>query len=127
MKMMTIGRISPQFKMASYLQGDIIVVEFPFTDGIRSKVRPAVIISNGIINCTSEVLLVPITTTIRQDSFSYPLTKQDVTHSLDKSSEIRCHKLFLVEKTKIIKKISKVLPVKMKEICEKVYAGISHE
>jgi mRNA interferase MazF len=54
----------------SYRQGDIIWVDFPFTDGSQSKPRPALIISNETINDTGDYILVQITSKIRKDGLS---------------------------------------------------------
>ena len=39
-----------------YKQGDIVVVKFPFTDGSQFKKRPALVISNDIVNKTGDYL-----------------------------------------------------------------------
>ena len=39
-----------------YKQGEIVVVKFPFTDGSQFKKRPALVISNDIVNETGHYL-----------------------------------------------------------------------
>jgi len=34
-----------------YNQGDIVLVDFPFSDLQNSKRRPAIVVSNSIVNC----------------------------------------------------------------------------
>lgn len=45
----------------TYNQGDIVVVDFPFTDASQTKKRPALVLSNHTVNQTGDYLLVMIT------------------------------------------------------------------
>lgn len=87
-------------------QGDIVLVPFPFTIGTSSKPRPAIVLSNSLVNRTQDVILAQITSKPRNDDFSYFLENSDLTTPLHLSSQVRCHKVFTMEKTQIIKKIS---------------------
>jgi mRNA interferase MazF len=44
-----------------FQRGDIVSVNFPFTDMHGEKLRPAIIISNEIVNQTGDVIIVMIT------------------------------------------------------------------
>jgi len=44
--------------MAQYQQGDIVTVDFPFTDISQTKRRPALVVSNEQVNETGDYLLV---------------------------------------------------------------------
>jgi mRNA interferase MazF len=90
----------------NYDQGDIVLVPFPFTMGTSSKVRPAIIVSNSTVNNTQDVILAQITSKPRRDQFSYLLEKDKLSNSLHLSSQVRCHKIFVVQKTLIQKTIS---------------------
>ena len=49
----------------TYDFGDVLVVEFPFTDGSRSKRRPAVVVSSAGYNGSSlDVILLAVTSQI---------------------------------------------------------------
>jgi len=54
----------------SYIQGDIVLVPFPFTMGTSSKVRPAIVVSNSTVNNTEDVILAQITSKPRKDVFT---------------------------------------------------------
>ena len=56
-----------------YNQGDIVLVPFPFTLGTSSKPRPAIVVSNSIVNKTQDVILAQITSKPRKDEFTYIL------------------------------------------------------
>ncbi len=79
-----------------YKQGDIIAVHYPLTDKpAKTKLRPAIVISNETSNkLDSDILVCPITTKI--DSFPTPLTDNDVTQPLLPGSEVRCNKIMTI-------------------------------
>src|SRR5665213_175431 len=94
----------------NFFQGDIVILPFPFADQSDSKPRPAMVISNSKVNKTRDVILAQITSTTRNDEFSFVITDSMVTHSLREYSEIRCHKIFTADKNLVTKKISKIKP-----------------
>jgi mRNA interferase MazF len=79
-----------------YRKGDIVILSFPFSDFSRKKKRPALIISNEIVNKTGDYLLVQITSKIRSDDPSLPVNKSNVLNGkeLPLKSCIRLHKIF---------------------------------
>lgn len=91
-----------------YNQGDIIIVNYPFSDDFKkSKLRPAIIISNQNSNVLdNDLLICPITTLIRASAFSYLIDENDITDALPRNSEIRCNKIATIRATLIINKIS---------------------
>lgn len=106
--------------VSKLLQGDIVLMPFPMTDLAESpKPRPAIVISNKIVNKTNDVILAAMTTTIRNDEFSFSINPKDLTHPLA-NGEIRCHKLFTAKKSIIIKKISALKKVKHKDLFDKI-------
>jgi mRNA interferase MazF len=104
-----------------YFQGDIVLVPFPFSDAVNTKTRPAIVVSNKSINGSQDVILAAITSNIRNDKFSYELEDHKVDTSLGLQSEIRCNKVFTMEKSIIKKRISKL---KAEHCCE-IFAKIS--
>ena len=46
----------------AYNQGDIVLVKFPFTNQLGFKRRPAIVVSNNVINSSADVILAIITT-----------------------------------------------------------------
>jgi mRNA interferase MazF len=103
--------------MAIYLQGDIVLVPFPFSDEpTETKARPAIIISNSTVNKTADVILAQITSTIRADEFSFLIDDKNVQTKLHNICEVRCHKLFTAQKSIIKKKISALKVDKYKDL-----------
>ena len=91
-----------------YQQGDIIAVNYPFSDDFKkSKLRPAIIISNQKSNnLDGDVLICPITSTIRESEFSFLLNDINLSDPLPKNSEIRCNKIATIRSSLIVNKIS---------------------
>ena len=98
-------------KMAFYKQGDIVSVNFPFTDISQTKRRPALVISNDLVNQTGDYLLVQITSQVKNDGLSLPIQSADYANTpLQLISFIRLHKVFLLNESLIIKKSSELIP-----------------
>jgi mRNA interferase MazF len=106
----------------NYEQGDIVLVPFPFTIGTSSKPRPAIVVSNSIVNKTQDVILAQITSKPRRDLFTYVLDTEKLSVSLNLASQVRCHKIFIIEKSTIIKKISKLNDEGITELKSKIFS-----
>ena len=93
-----------------YKKGDIIIIGFPFSDLSATKKRPALIVSNDVVNKTGDYLMVQITSKVRKDALSLPITENDYEKNkiLPLQSYIRIHKLFLLNKRLIISKYTAV-------------------
>ncbi len=93
----------------SYRQGDIVWVDFPFTDSSQSKPRPALIISNTTVNHTGDYILVQITSKIKRDGLSIEITGPDYKESpLELKSHIRFYKIFILNESLILGKKTSV-------------------
>jgi mRNA-degrading endonuclease toxin of MazEF toxin-antitoxin module len=111
-----------------FSQGNIVILEFPFSGRSASKVRPAIVVSNSKINKKSDVILAAITSRVRNDEFSFAPNNDCLTKSLHRNDcEIRCHNLFTAEKSVIRKKISSLKPGKFSGLFQKIISGIDPE
>ena len=109
-----------------YTQGDIVLVNFPFTNQENSKKRPAMVISTNDFNKTSnDIILVQITKEEYQDGNSISFERNDLITPLDYVSEIRCHKILVAEQSIIIKSISKLRYPVVKKVIAKINTIIS--
>jgi mRNA interferase MazF len=107
--------------MALYQQGDIVVVNFPFTDVSQTKRRPALVISNDLVNQTGDYLLVQITSQIKTDGLSLSITTSDyVSKPLPLTSFVRIHKVFLLNESLIIRKETSVLSSFIQRLVDEV-------
>lgn len=91
--------------------GDVVLVEFPFTDMRGSKYRPAVIVSTATVHKGSEdFTLLFISSEIPEDLESYeiafPATHPDFKLSgLKKNSVFKAHKLATIQRDLVRRKL----------------------
>ncbi len=78
-------------------RGDIIVVS---TRGDHGKPRPAVVIQSDFIDDTDSVLVVLMTTTVRDTSVYRMLVAPDDTNGLRQLTQVMTDKIYSVIKTK---------------------------
>lgn len=106
----------------SYKQGDIVWVNYPFSDDFaKSKKRPAIVVSNEKSNALdNDLLIVPITTSIRGDTFSYKLESSDLVQPLPFVSEVRCNKIITIRKRLILAPLSSLKEDSLSKIIQKI-------
>ena len=104
----------------NFSKGDIVIIPVPFTDNKGYKLRPAVVISNDMIHQTGDVLIVQITSKLKQDNLSITLTNDDITEDLPVKSYIRVHKIFVLEQSLIKGKVSSLKIAKYQELIQRI-------
>ncbi len=112
-----------------YEQGDIVWVEFPYSDNPSlSKKRPAMIISNSRSNAMDrDYIMLQVTSAIRNDLFSFSLSNNHLSRPIPATSEVRCNKLATVRDSLIAGRISSVKKEALREIIEKTIQSIKME
>src|SRR5687767_14930129 len=92
----------------SFVRGEIVLTRFPFTDLTGSSVRPALVISPGLIG--DDLVLVGISSVVRGNITTTDL-RVDAQHAdfagtgLRVTSVIRLHKLVTVEYTVVARRL----------------------
>ena len=104
----------------NFSKGDIVIIPVPFTDNKGYILRPAVVISNGTVHQTGDVMIVQITSKLKQDKLSIPITNDDVTEDLPIKSYIRVHKIFALWESLIKGKVSSLKISKYKELIRRI-------
>jgi mRNA interferase MazF len=101
-----------------YKQREIVLVPFPYSDLSSSKRRPVLIISNNDYNKKfPDILVAVITSNLHKDNYSVELFNNDLEMGLlPEPSIIKCHKLFTIDQSKILKKFSIVKEKKFDEV-----------
>ncbi len=93
----------------NYNRGEIVWVKFPFSDTSSTKLRPALIISNNLVNKTEDYILMQITSRQRNDGLSLAIIETDFTGPpLLKQSELMIHKIFIINESLIAGSITSV-------------------
>ena len=116
-------KITAGIKYYSMLQkGDIVIIRFPFADAAQYKKRPALVISNNKVNQTGDYLMVQITSKDKSDPLSMPIEITDYTDNkeLPLKSFIRLHKIFLLNQSLVISKITSVKPGFLENVTGKI-------
>ncbi len=90
-----------------YSKGDLVLVNFPFSDLSSIKTRPALVIKDL---SEHDVLLSQITTKINPlfERYEIFLRTKDCNDSIRVDSIIRCDQLFALNKNLIIKKLGSI-------------------
>jgi len=105
-----------------YKQKEIVLVPFPFSDLSSSKRRPVLIISNNSYNTKfPDILVFVITSNLFQDDYSVVLNDSDLEIGiLPEKSIVKCHKLFTIEQTQVLKRFSVISEGKLQEVRNKI-------
>ena len=103
-------------------QGDIVLINFSYSDLKRSKYRPALVISNSGYNLTSLDIVVLRITSKPKREWEIKITNKDVECGfLEVESYVKVDSIFTIEKKMTAKvvarlKVEKIDEVKMKLI-----------
>lgn len=106
----------------NFEQGDVVILPVPFSDQSARKARPAVVVSNNRINSASDdVVLVPLTSVLKDSPYSVLITDRDLEQGkLAAPSRARADKIFTAHKDLIAMKIGIVRSNVMAEIKQEI-------
>ena len=113
-------------------RGDVVIVDFPFTSGTQSKVRPALIVQNDSDNRRlTKTIVAMITGNLRRAAepthfLVDPATAEGRVAGLNGPSLVTCINLYTIDQTAIIRTIGH-LPqstMLMIETCLRAALGI---
>lgn len=109
-----------------YKKGDIVAVNFPFSDLSGLKKRPALVISNHKVNQSGDLLLVQITSKVKRDGFSITLEENSYKgEQLPLKSFVRIHKIFTLNESLILNKVTGITAHFNDVITQKIIENIS--
>ena len=104
--------------MEGFVKGDIVVLEFPFSNLIKLKRRPSLVIK---VPKGDDLIVCQITGTSYEKSTEIPLKREDFYKgNLKVESYIRLDKIFSIEKSLIKYKIGSLKQEKFNEIINKI-------
>ncbi len=104
--------------MEEFVRGDIVVLEFPFSNLIQAKRRPSLIIK---VPKGEDVIVCQITGKSYEKSVEIPIKRDDFNKgNLKVDSYMRLDKIFSVEKSLIKYKAGSLKQEKFNEIIDKI-------
>ena len=91
-------------------QKDIAWVSVPFSDFAKSKIRPAVIVSNNEYNSThTDVVICAITSNLEKENYSVFIGQKDLIQgSLQIPSRIKADKIMQTDKALVLKQFAQL-------------------
>lgn len=111
--------------MEKFINGDVVVLPFPFTDLSSTRKRPALILTDIAGN---DFIMLQITSKNVKDTYAIPLTGSDFSSgSLNQNSNIRPNKIFTLKKSLILYKIGHLQNSKLSECVNRVCAIVKNE
>lgn len=107
-----------------YNQREIILTPFPYSDLTGSKQRPAIIISNELVNNSEDIICCLITSNKPKDGIK--IKKEDFeSGKLPFDSWVKPHRIFTVNQKIVNKRICKVSNNFQKELLKKINSLIA--
>jgi len=104
---------------SKFNQGDIIILELPFTDLLGSKLRPVLVINKEDLG--DDLIVLKITGS--PGKFRIKVTQEDLTEGrLKKISYIDCSSIFTIDKALVVKKVGKITAAKLEEILKEFWS-----
>ena len=103
-------------------RGDVVVLDWPFSDGGGSKVRPAVVVQADALNGRlTNVILAALTTNLRRSARPTQLrihanTVDGRACGLLYDSAVTCENLLTVTQTRVLRRIGRLPPPRLKEL-----------
>lgn len=107
------------------MRGDVVVVNFPFTNLQNAKRRPALVVK---VVDSEDLILCQITSKFKHDNFSIPLSTADFNNGgLTKESFIRPNRIFTLHKDLIIKKAGTLKPERLIVVLRNIISFLESE
>jgi mRNA interferase MazF len=104
--------------MAEFVEGDVVVVPFPFSDLSQVKRRPALVLTNlqG-----DDLILCQITSQAMRDRYAISIQDRDfISGGLNQSSNLRPNRLFTADRQIILYKAGQIRTEKLREVINKI-------
>ncbi|MEG4518672.1 MULTISPECIES: type II toxin-antitoxin system PemK/MazF family toxin [unclassified Microcoleus] len=105
--------------MAEFVNGDVVIVPFPFSDLTQTKRRPAIVIATleG-----DDLILCQITSQTISDRYAITIQNSDFSEGgLNQTSNIRPNRLFTADRGIIIYKAGQLKPDKLNEAIARIF------
>jgi mRNA interferase MazF len=108
------------YGLGRFVRGDVVVLNFPFSDLSQTKRRPALVIA---VLTGNDLILCQITSQARADEYSVSLESTDfVSGGLNQSSRIRPNRLFMADSGIIAYRVGQVSDAKLGDTVDRLVA-----
>jgi mRNA interferase MazF len=108
------------FGLGRFVKGDVVVLNFPFSDLSQTKRRPALVLATLQGN---EVILCQITSQARVDAYSLHLELRDFSSGgLNKSRRIGPNRIFTADEAIIAYSAGHISETKLGEVVDRLIA-----
>lgn len=105
--------------MGQFVNGDVVVLPFPFSDLSATKRRPALVLATLPGN---DLIVCQITSQHVRDGLSIALEQNDfLTGQLSQPSNIRPNRIFTAEQSLVLYSIGRVKPEMLREVYETLH------
>ncbi len=101
---------------------DIIFTPYPYSDFTELKNRPVLVISK---NNNKDVIIVKITSVIKNSDFNYLINPKKINFVLLKESQIILNSISTIDKNLILKKIGRIFDDELDLILNKIKANLT--
>jgi mRNA interferase MazF len=111
-------------------RGDVVIVDFPFTSGAQSKVRPALVVQNDKDNARlPKTIVAMITGNLRRRAepthlFVDPGKAEGASSGLSGPSLIVCSNLFTLDQASIIRTAGQLTPTLLQRVNDCLKAAL---
>jgi mRNA interferase MazF len=111
-------------------RGDVVIVQFPYVDGGRGKVRPALVVQNDRDNRRlTHTVIAMITGNTRHaheptQLLIDPQTAEGASSGLHGPSAIKCGNLFTIDQQDVVRVIGRLSPVLQTQVDERLKAAL---
>lgn len=99
-----------------FQRGAVVLIRFPFSNLVQSKIRPALVVSSENFNRGQDLILASISSHPGCVRFSVPISQHDLLQgTLREESFIKCGQLLAAEKRLILKVVGMISTKKLEE------------
>jgi mRNA interferase MazF len=104
--------------MEEFVKGEVIVIEFPFSDLVQVKRRPSLVIK---VPKGDDIIVCQITGKSYERTVEIPIKKEDFhTGNLKVESYMRLDKIFSIEKSLVKYKVGRLKQEKFNQIIDNI-------
>jgi len=105
-------------KSSRYEQGDIVILELPFTDLLGSKLRPVLVLN--AIDLGDDIIVAKITSSLGRHRVPIMQTDLVIGRLKKEPSYIDCSSIFTVEKKLVIKVVGRLTTKALDKVKEEL-------